>query len=47
MDEIVHAIDAILSKVQANTIGEFVRADDVDDWLLDLRSLACQEPVSV
>lgn len=45
MDEIVQAIDAVLAKVQSNSIGEFVRISDVDDWLLDLRSLAAREPV--
>lgn len=45
MDEIVQAIDAVLAKVQSHSIGEFVRISDIDDWLLDLRSLAAREPV--
>jgi hypothetical protein len=43
VSDLVAAIDAALAEVQARAIGEFIKLDDVDDLLLDLRSQAQKE----
>lgn len=47
MDELRLAIDALLRDLPNHVIGEYVKVDDVTDWLLDLQLLVVKEPVPV